>query len=117
MQGPAVPRLEHGQSGYDPLGARQEAAFAQGLFLRNLLTGRLRTDKAWVLLVLALGGFMFSLPLVFTVVELAAGASPSAQPLCLVPLTIVAVLFFINMALSVPLVLNRGYEDEEKDKM
>jgi hypothetical protein len=101
MQGPAVRRIEKGQTGFDPLGAQQEAAFAQGLFLRNLLTGRLRTNKLWVLLVMSLAGICLLLPLALSVIEWSAGAILSAPLFFVIPMTLGALLLFWNVALNV----------------
>jgi hypothetical protein len=55
----------------------REAAYVEGSFYKNLLTGRLRTRNPLYLAML-LGGAVFLLaPLACTLVELASGAEPS----------------------------------------
>ncbi|TAH48675.1 MAG: hypothetical protein EYC68_20425 [Chloroflexota bacterium] len=101
MPGPAVPRLEKGQSGFDPLGARQEAAFAQGLFIRNLFTLRLRTHKRWALGLMLLLGTCLVLPLALSALEWVNGAKLSAPLLLVIPIAVIGLFFFVNVVLSI----------------
>src|SRR5690349_14972451 len=100
LRGPAVHRLETGQSGLDPLGARQEAAFTEGLFIRNLFTGRFRTRHLSLLLLMGLVGFCFLIPLIFTAIEWLARAPLSIPLVGAVLLAIVGLFFFWNIAAS-----------------
>ncbi len=52
-------RNRAGQTGLDPMDTYHEAGYAQGVILRDWLTGRLRTRNSFaLLLMIALGGLM-----------------------------------------------------------
>ena len=58
-------RTRPGRSGYDPLDQDFELAHMQGVMLRVLFAGRLRTRNLVYLVLLTIVGLVFCLPLVF----------------------------------------------------
>lgn len=62
-QPPGLPgfRTRQGRSGYDPLDTNREAAFMEGTFYRNLFTLRLRTRKAFHLILMFIFGAAISI--------------------------------------------------------
>lgn len=60
-------RTRPGRSGYDPLDQDFELAHVQGVMLRVLLTGRLRTRNPVYLVLLIFIGLVFCLPVVFII--------------------------------------------------
>lgn len=99
-RGPGADRLDAGLSGYDPIGARQEAGFAAGVFLRNLLTGRLRTRRGWLVALLMFCGTLMIVPVVFFLFDSQMWQS-APQALCLLaPIAFVGVMLCVNAVLS-----------------
>ena len=58
-------RTRPGRSGYDPLDQDFELAHIQGVLLKVLFTGRLRTRNPAYLVLLVVMGVVFCLPMVF----------------------------------------------------
>jgi hypothetical protein len=100
MRGPGADRLDAGMSGYDPVGARQEAGFAAGLLLRNLLTGRLRTRRGWLIALLMFCGTLLIMPVLLFAFDLQVWRTVP-QALCLLaPIAFVGVMLCVNAVLS-----------------
>jgi hypothetical protein len=100
LAGPAVERIRSGKTGFDPLGARQEAAFAQGLVIRNLFTGRLRTRKGWLIGLMTLAGVFFILPLVLFLMDSTMLHRVPLALLVLIPVGLVGIALLVNALLS-----------------
>ena len=94
-------RTRPGRSGFDPLDNEFELAHMQGLFLRRLLTGRLRTKEPAYLTAMVIIGLAAVAP---TTVALLAMNSPGEAGLvlaCLMsPLALFGTSLLINATLS-----------------
>jgi hypothetical protein len=89
------------RTGLDPIDSYAEAGYAQGLFIRNLFTGRLCTRNPVLLIIMIMLGLVFFLPMLFFIqnaIETKYLFLPGL--VCLLPLAGIGVMFFVNVALS-----------------
>ena len=93
-------RTQPGKSGLDPLESDFEAAHMTGVFLRNLLTGRLRTHNPVYLALMLVLGLLCLAPLALAIYEAWAGNSvPLIGCAYLAPLAGVGALLLVNFGL------------------
>ncbi len=100
MRGPGADRLDVGLTGYDPLDANREAGFALGLFLRSLLTGRLRTRRGWLMALLMFCGTLMILPVLLFVFDSEMWRTVPYALCYLAPIAFLGVMLCVNAILS-----------------
>jgi hypothetical protein len=66
-------RTREGRSGLDPVDSPAEEGHMVGVFVHNLLTGRLHTKNPFYLLLLAILGIIFVLPFILAIFEAVRG--------------------------------------------
>ena len=66
-------RTRAGRSGYDPVDTRTEAGHMPGIFIRELFTGRLKTENPVYLSILLIVGLVLVIPLFFAIIEMQNG--------------------------------------------
>ena len=88
-------RTRPGRSGYDYLDTQFELAHAEGVLLRQLFTGQLRTRSMAGLVLLAWLGLLAELPLMLGAVEVLSGASPNVAAIVLCSVYWVPGLFLL----------------------
>jgi hypothetical protein len=106
------PPLQRGQPGYrnrgnrtglDPMDTYAEVGYAEGLLIKGLFTGRLRTRNPFYLLLLTGLGVLLMLPLVVAIWEYIDQGIFNLGLVCFIPMGIVAGMCFFNVILSVKL--------------
>jgi hypothetical protein len=99
-------RLSGGKSGYDPIANRNEAAYAQGRFLRGLFTGQARTRNPFALLMMLGFGVLLLLPLVGlldtgNVIGLRPADGSGPSPILVIVAAIIGGLLVYNAVMSI----------------
>ncbi len=94
-------RTQPGKSSLDPLENDFEAAHMTGVFLRNLLIGRLRTRNPIYLALLLIIGLFCLAPLALAIYEAMAGNASALHGWpYMAPLAVVGVLLLANFGIS-----------------
>jgi hypothetical protein len=96
-------RIRNGRSGLDPIDTGMEAAYEDGLFLRNLFTGRIRTRNPFLVASMMLIGACLLMPLLLTTIDTLGLGYLSRTIACSAPFAIVGLAFLVNAALNLRL--------------
>jgi len=106
-------RSRPGSSGLDPMDTYQESAFMEGRFVRQLLTGRLRTRNPVYLAFMLVCGIGLLLPLCAILVG-SANVEDGSSILCIGPLGLMGAALVINVVLSIRIIKRRRPRRAEK---
>lgn len=86
------------RTGLDPVDSYAEVGYAEGLFIRNLFTGRLRTRNPILLIILDILGLAFCCPLLIYInYVIGTGTLFSSGLICVIPMTGIGLMFFLNV--------------------
>ncbi len=93
-------RNRPGRTGLDPMDTYREVGYAEGMFLKHILTLRLRTRNPLVLIAMSVVGLAL-LPLLTTLGQIKNSDELIFSIMCMAPLGVFGALLLLNVGLSV----------------